>query len=76
MTQQTLTRLRNRLTEHEGGVRLSLPGYSQLAFRVVVVDVRQVYGRVDVLVTPTQGAGQQWVSIENISGIQFDDILN
>jgi hypothetical protein len=27
-----------------------------------VIDVREAYGRVDVLITPVSGSGEQWVS--------------
>jgi hypothetical protein len=38
---------------------------------IEIVDVREVYGRVDVLIQPTQGLGEQWVSAERISITQM-----
>lgn len=31
-----------------------------------VKDIREVWNRVDVLVTPVNGSGEQWVSMERI----------
>jgi len=38
-----------------------------LKFAVQVLDSRQVFSRVDCLVTPLHGAGQQWVSTDRLS---------
>jgi len=36
------------------------------AVAVRIVDARRVFGRVDVLVTPTRGRGERWVSLDRI----------
>jgi hypothetical protein len=38
-----------------------------LKVAVQVLDSRQVFSRVDCLVTPLHGAGQQWVSTDRLS---------
>ena len=34
--------------------------------RVNILDARQVYDRVDLLITPIGGSGKQWVSIQKV----------
>jgi hypothetical protein len=43
------------LTTHEG-----------LVIRVKILDVRQAYGRDDVLVSPVRGSGEAWVSADRL----------
>lgn len=51
------------------------PGFSRLNIHVTVLDIRQVFNRVDVLITPCEGQFQTWTSLENISGVPFEDLL-
>lgn len=37
-----------------------------LIVRVTVLDVRQVYGKPQLLITPTDGAGQRWIDISRL----------
>lgn len=39
----------------------------KLAFPVIIADVRQVFGRVDALVSPVQGQGYEWVSLDRLT---------
>lgn len=39
-----------------------------LSVRVKILDVRQVFSRVDFLITPIAGTGETWVSEEMITG--------
>jgi len=38
-----------------------------LSFRIIINDVRVVFSRVDVQITPESGKGLEWVSTESIS---------
>lgn len=40
-----------------------------LKVMVRVQDVRKQWGRTDLLVTPTAGTGQQWVSLDRVSDL-------
>lgn len=37
-----------------------------LEFPVNILDAREAYGRLDVLVTPAEGSGQAWVSADRV----------
>lgn len=39
---------------------------SALAFRVIVTDVRQSFGRTDLQLKPVVGEGSAWISSENV----------
>lgn len=41
-------------------------GEQPLIFEVKVVDVREVFGRVDVQIRPTNGSGARWVSMDTV----------
>jgi hypothetical protein len=41
--------------------------FEKLDVGVTILDVRQVWGRVDVLVEPCAGSGQQWVSSDRVT---------
>jgi hypothetical protein len=43
---------------------------AELRFAVRVVDVRQRFGRIDVLVTPLAGDGQAWKSLDSITNLR------
>jgi hypothetical protein len=48
---------------------LGAKGYARmesLSIAVVIQDAREAYGRTDVLITPQQGTGTQWVSLERV----------
>jgi hypothetical protein len=36
--------------------------FAGIAFTVVIKDAKQVFGRTDLLIVPTNGEGQKWVS--------------
>lgn len=38
-----------------------------LRVEVLVLDTRQVFGRVDCLVEPVSGSGRQWVSVDRLT---------
>ena len=44
------------------GLTGSLEGCSGMSFHVTVIDVRQVFDRVDLRVKPVKGYGQAWVA--------------
>ena len=37
-----------------------------LTLRVMVTDIRQVWGRIDAQITPLEGAGSIWVNVESL----------
>jgi hypothetical protein len=47
--------------------RMGILTIGPLKVAVRVLDSRQVFSRVDCLVTPLNGAGQQWVSTDRLS---------
>lgn len=49
------------------GQKVQLRTAEGLYIDVEVVDVRQVWNRVDCLVTPLMGSGSAWVSVERLS---------
>ena len=53
-----------KLAAHVG--RVVLLRASGLDVEVMVLDARQVFDRVDLLVTPTQGSRSNWVSAERV----------
>lgn len=52
------------LGRYSQGATLSTDG---LSVAVTVQDVRQVWGRTDLLVSPVAGSGQIWVSQDRVS---------
>jgi hypothetical protein len=56
-----------KLTGHKTGnkdiARLDVDG---LRIMVKLLDVKQVFGRVDVLVTPVNGSGEKWVWLDRL----------
>lgn len=53
------------LAQHIG--RRGLLNIEKLAVEVECLDVKEAFGRVDCLVTPIKGVGQQWVSESRIA---------
>mgnify|MGYP001585150853 CR=1 FL=1 len=45
---------------------MELGSSSVFCIPVTVIDVRYVFGRLDFLVTPTVGSGQQWVEARRV----------
>jgi hypothetical protein len=45
---------------------VSLLDFDNIRVRVEVLDVRTVFGRTDILVTPVEGAGEAWISADRI----------
>lgn len=41
-------------------------GLGKLDVPITVVDSRQAFGRIDLLVQPVNGRGQQWVSADKV----------
>lgn len=59
MTTQELARLQQG--------KATLTTYTEaLEVAVKILDSRQAYGRLDLLVTPTQGSGEAWVSADRV----------
>jgi hypothetical protein len=46
--------------------RLGVYTHAALRIEVQVIDVRQVWGRVDYLIRPVAGSGSQWVASDSI----------
>lgn len=61
------------MTAREGARLLGRKGMwacgRDIAVQVRIVDARSVYGRMQVLVEPVSGTGQQWVAVEAVVGI-------
>jgi hypothetical protein len=43
--------------------------HPKIAIRVRCLDIRQVYGRVDILITPVEGTGEMWTSLDSLDPI-------
>ena len=56
--------------------RQALLSVDSLRVLVNVLDTRQVFARVDCLVSPVNGAGQQWVSVDRLSQPQGSNHAN
>ena len=41
-----------------------------LMMRVIVLDAKVVYGRIDVQITPVAGAGKKWVRVDSLTEIE------
>ena len=59
-----------KLTGHKTGNKdialLKIDGFQVV---VQILDVKAVFGRVDCLVTPAQGAGKMWVQLSRLSEV-------
>ena len=56
-----------RLTGHKTGNKdTALLNMDGLQVQVKLLDVKQVFGRVDVLVTPVSGNGHRWVQVDKL----------
>jgi len=51
---------------------LYVGGLAELRFAVRVVDVRQRWGRTDVLVTPLAGDGLAWKSLDSLTNLRSE----
>jgi hypothetical protein len=59
-----------KLVGHKtGGRDTALLDCDGLSVAVRCLDVKQVFGRVDVLVTPIEGAGKKWVQVTRLTEI-------
>lgn len=54
--------------------KLAFLSVGTLRVPVSVLDTRQVFSRVDCLVTPVGGNGEQWVSVDRLSESQSNEI--
>jgi len=52
--------------ERTNGTGEGFVTFDKLTFQVKILDSRKVYGRVDVLVTPTNGKGEQWIDLARV----------
>jgi hypothetical protein len=51
------------------------PGWkSNLTVRVNILDARKVWNRVDYLITPVAGTGQQWVSATTVTDLTTPEV--
>jgi hypothetical protein len=64
----TATDLRNYVTQH-ANLRVDSANGDPLYFHVLIIDARQVWGRVDLRVLPMAGSGTQWVGLSRISNL-------
>jgi len=56
-----------KLVGHKTGNKdIALLNCDGLQVQVKLLDVKQVFGRIDVLVTPSQGQGQKWVQVDRL----------
>lgn len=58
MTANEMLKYKNRL----GWLKVEL----SLTFAVVIIDAREKFGRLDLLVHPRTGDGEKWVSAERV----------
>ncbi len=63
MSASELIKLVGQKTGNKDTAGLNIEG---LTVHVRLLDVKQVFGRVDVLVTPVNGAGQKWVQSDKL----------
>jgi hypothetical protein len=47
--------------------KLAIWTSGELKFEVRIMDSKQAFGRVDVLISPVAGVGEQWVSLEKVT---------
>lgn len=58
-----MTATNNKLIGQSGQLAVER---GQLKVTVTIKDVRQAYGRTDVLVQPSDGAGEGWFNVERV----------
>jgi hypothetical protein len=63
MSAQELIKLVGHKTGNKDTALLNCDG---LNVQVKLLDVKQVFGRVDVLVTPVNGNGQKWIQVDRL----------
>ena len=56
--------------EKTGGKDTAALVIDSLVVHVKLLDVKQVFGRVDVLVTPINGKGEKWVQADRLMEIK------
>lgn len=56
--------------ERTGGKDVAALNIDGLIVHVKLLDVKQVFGRVDVLVTPINGKGEKWVQADRLMEIK------
>lgn len=61
MVRELITEASGKFPGGEGYVT-----FDKLSVLVRVVDSRKVFGRIDVLVTPVNGYGEQWISMDRV----------
>ena len=60
-----------KLIGHKTGNRdIALLNLDGLLVEVKLMDVKQVFGRVDVLVTPVKGSGQKWIQADKLQEVK------
>lgn len=57
----------NEIAKYLGKVGTVLPGLGSISIAVRVYDARQVYGRIELLVKPTEGSGEAWINPNRIT---------
>ena len=66
------TELIKLVGERTGGKNTASLRVEVFSIKVKLLHVKQVFGRVDVLVTPIEGDGQRWVQAGRLSEIKED----
>jgi len=61
MVRELVLEARDKFPGGEGFVTID-----KLTVAVRVLDARKVFGRIDVLVTPKEGRGEQWISMDRV----------
>lgn len=67
MSTQDIIKLVGHQTGNKDYALLKIDGFQVV---VTILDARAVFGRVDCLVTPAQGAGQMWVALNRLSEVK------
>ena len=59
----------NKLIGKEGIMVIEKAGLRSpgLAINVIITDVRQSFGRTDILITPKEGTGEKWTNLNKIT---------
>lgn len=62
MVRELITEVRDKTA----GTGEGFVTFDKLTVAVKILDSRKVYGRIDVLVTPKHGSGEQWIDLARV----------
>jgi hypothetical protein len=66
----SLKEIKKLVGNKTGGRDVAWITIGSLVFEVKILDVKQAYGRIDVLITPISGQGQRWIQASKLNEIK------